>query len=552
MNTIEQFEDDVAGAKFIGGDFETIEDDVLTEIGSYAFGYFSKLSFVSFPNVTVIKQSAFDGTKLTSFYLPNLTSCGYLLFRDVTFPSIVEFPELKSAALGYGTSAFLAYVSGCQLLSLPKFSTPLILNTMYDLLSVYAPSVTSASFSACRKMKTINTGSLLSLFLSDCNMLEEVSLFSPNVGTSFAYSCWMLTEAYLPNAVSIGSNVFQYCYDLRNIRFDSISRVPTFYNPSRAFSSCRSDISIFVPESLVEPMKESYSSVWWSSNIYSTGLYSRYSASFYILSSWNGDTSIHDDNCVIGIVCDNSEISWRSNIIRCGNLSYLSFSNLKTISVIYTGVMLSDCPNLVSISFPLLETISASNNNTRHFLMNTNIKSAYFPKLSNISLGGAFMSGNYIEYFNAPELVSWDGYLFGSCGSKLELYLPKCKVFRGFQYGGLINLSVFVAPEIETLYYFESTKFSGNNGDGLISFSKLKSTYISFMNNCPNLISLVLAYSSIVTVSVSTIWYTNSDIMSKCSPSLKIYVPGELLNGYKSNSYWSHLSSRFHSISELI
>jgi hypothetical protein len=75
---------------YVKGTLKSLESDVVTSVGDYAFNFNYKLTSVNLPNATTVGVSAFSSASaLTSVNIPNVETIGNYAFRSCTkLPSI--------------------------------------------------------------------------------------------------------------------------------------------------------------------------------------------------------------------------------------------------------------------------------------------------------------------------------------------------------------------------------------------------------------------------------------------------------------------------------
>lgn len=188
----------------LSGDYT---NDRIISIGSYAFYYFSKLTSVSFPQVTSVESYAFNGcSKLASVNIPNATKIGGIAFGNCSKLTSVSFPQVTSV----GSSAFYQ----CS-----------------NLTSVNLPNVTSINtyaFQQCYKLTSVNILNITSI---------------SNYAFIQCHSLLKLVITQTNSVCTLGSDVFSNCYHF-------LGTVNSTYNPEGL-----KDGRIYVPDELVDSYK---------------------------------------------------------------------------------------------------------------------------------------------------------------------------------------------------------------------------------------------------------------------------------------------------------
>lgn len=175
--------------------------------GSYVSPYIGgMMGYIEGQNVSYIGSSAFH-------------NCGHL--RDAVFPNVKEI----------GQSAFLC-CSQLESVSFPLLSSLPVYGFYgcWTLSSVYTPLVTQIPYScfcSCSKLSSFDftriTGVGISAFYN-CKELSGI-LSSPTLISIYsnAFRGTALTEVNLPNATTVESNAFAYCYQLSKIALPNYS-----------------------------------------------------------------------------------------------------------------------------------------------------------------------------------------------------------------------------------------------------------------------------------------------------------------------------------------
>lgn len=218
----------------------------LTEIGTQAFYNTGLYGELSLPNITELNGS-FEGTKITSVTMPNLTTIsGVGAFQKCKELKVVDMPELTTIS---GNNAF----AGCTALTtvqMPKLATATGSNSFQGcsaLIELSFPELTEVGnyfVSGTTSLQTLsvpmlqkagnyafeNTG-LIELSLPELTTPGNVGMFRDNMSLmkvsmpkvttwkSFFENCQSLVYLELPEQItSIGtSNVFKLCDSLQRI-----------------------------------------------------------------------------------------------------------------------------------------------------------------------------------------------------------------------------------------------------------------------------------------------------------------------------------------------
>ena len=189
------------------------ENSMVTNIGSHAFAYCSRLTAASFPACTSIGSSAFQYCySLTTASFHACTSIGNYAFAYCSSLTTMSFPACTSI----GSSAFQ-----------------------------YCYSLTTASFHACT--------SIGNYAFAYCSSLTTMSFPACTSIGNYAFSyCTNLTTASFPACTSIGSCVFAYCSSLATASFPACKSIG-----GSAFSKCCTFISLYLLGSSVARLANS-------------------------------------------------------------------------------------------------------------------------------------------------------------------------------------------------------------------------------------------------------------------------------------------------------
>lgn len=368
--------------------FKTLNAPNLTGIYSAAFKNCTALTSVNFPNVTYVDSYVFLGcenlkkaefasctkvgdstfsgcTSLTTVTMSNVTTIGSYAFENCTSLSsnYLTLGE-KVASIDYGT------FKGCTTLdriNLAKITS--VPGSAFDgctnLSGVYMPNVTTvgnSAFKNCSKLATYTIGTIANTSGVDCTYVTSV-------GDYAFYECTKLTTLDLTNATKIGQYAFYNCENLGNyyinyykIDLDSVQTIGqyAFYGCSLlryvknskntlttigqyAFAYCTSLISFNLCEDTYARTKCS---------IFDYAFKDCYNLEIF---TYNTGVTINS-NAFSG--CDKLTYlslyvyTYQSNftsMLSAFNNSYFSFSNIKTLGIIYSyGMSLEQAYSAVS------------------------------------------------------------------------------------------------------------------------------------------------------------------------------------------------------------
>lgn len=160
INTIDVLGDDVVAGSIIDRSITEFKDNLVSNVGDYAFRSASSLSAVDLPNATSIGDYAFYYCKaLTTADFPLVTSLGSYAFCQCTALTTADFPAV--------TSIFSNAFDGCSSLATVDF--PLV------------TSISSYAFRYCSKLTTVDFPAVTNIenyAFYNCLMLKALVLRS--------------------------------------------------------------------------------------------------------------------------------------------------------------------------------------------------------------------------------------------------------------------------------------------------------------------------------------------------------------------------------------
>lgn len=174
INTIEVLGDEATMDAIIERTITEFKDDILTEIGTYAFYGCTDLTTVDLPNVEKIADSVFEEcSALTTVNLPSLTSTEMKPFYGCSALTKVKLPSLTF------TKGYLFW--GCSSLSIVDFSKPVKFQN--HMAFAYCPNLIALIF----RCETLSPGPNPSNFSTDSGIHN---------GTGYIYVPRALVDQY--------------------------------------------------------------------------------------------------------------------------------------------------------------------------------------------------------------------------------------------------------------------------------------------------------------------------------------------------------------------
>lgn len=228
---------DVITQKLTSGDTVNLElMSGLTYVGANCFNNTNgkKLASISISmSIKYIGESAFQGTKVSSLYLPNLTYVGMSAFASCSNLTSVELSNLITEI---PDSCFQN--SGLTSMVIPQYLQKIGANafSLTKIAKLYLPSTLSqigaSAFADCDKLTSIEG-------LSNTKITE--------IQTQTFDKCSSLTKVYFPSTLkTIGFWAFNACSSLTYVTFGSaIEQIDTY-----AFSYCNKIANLDFPASL--------------------------------------------------------------------------------------------------------------------------------------------------------------------------------------------------------------------------------------------------------------------------------------------------------------
>jgi len=198
-------------------------DNSVTSIGNYAFGYCTGLTNITIPNsVTNIFGAAFRSSGLTSITIPaNVTDIGSEAFYECASLSSVTFTP-TSSVLSIGYTAFKSCTSLTSI-TIPNSVTSIGASTFASctaLLTITIPegvtSIGNYAFENCDSLNSITIPNSVTTIgveaFSNCDILATVTIGTGvnSIGSYAFYECGNLATVlcYVAQSAFIGSNAF--------------------------------------------------------------------------------------------------------------------------------------------------------------------------------------------------------------------------------------------------------------------------------------------------------------------------------------------------------
>lgn len=229
-----------------------------------------------------------------------------------------------------------------------------------------------------------------------------------------------------------------------------------------------------------------------------------------------------------------------SVFIGCSCLSEVNFPSLSSIG----SYVFASCIALTTISFPSMRTISMN-----AFQYCSALRSAYLPNVTSLS-NGVFNNCYMLSDINISQVMYIYESAFTNCSALTTIDVPSATIIGSRAFSGCVSLSTISIPKATKIY---PGTFMHCENLSTISLPAVSVIYSSAFQYCYRLLSVYLLYSSIATLSASTVFSSTPlvgyyDHVSDTTLSACIYVPSSLYSKYISANNWSFLSSRIVSI----
>lgn len=457
-----------------------IQDDTINSVIN-GLSNISTLTTVEMTEVNEIKKGAF--ASCAGLEMASFPKCSIIEDGDI-FYEYEMYPGYYSKTYQPHDGVFM----GCSKLSYVELGD--------------ISAIGSLAFYNCQSLNTIKVSSLEKVNFGafyNCINLSEINLEECTIVEDLAFqNCSSLTELILPECLEVG-----------NSAYDGITHetYPTFaaeYAFGMAFNGCENVSKAIFPkcEIIHDAQTMTSSGGQFGSSVYfRNGMFANNSQL----------TEISFPQCeYVGAGAFNSCIALTNVALpACKTLRHTAFAG---------------CTNLTSISLPVCNIIDGLTSNLSNFLWEDQAEYA-----------GTFGGCTALSTISLPQCTEIGTGAFAGCTSLTEVYIPECISIGCRTFGSCLALEEIHLPKLSTL--FESA-FEG----------------------CENLQNIYLDTCSIVSMNAVTqliqtgcnIFMLSNTIVqtldSRSFPNYLIYsgsvfVPESLVETYKTDSYWTGISS---------
>ena len=570
--------------------------DSVTTIGKWALYWCVSLTSVTIPDsVTTIGEEAFWGCEsLTSVTIPDsVTTIGEEAFSycssltsvyidDIATWCNISFSGLGSNPLYYADNLYLNNELVTDL-TIPNGVTTIgnyAFNVCISLTSVTIPnSVTTIgneAFSSCYSLKSVTIPDSVTTIgyrgFLNCYSLTSVTIPDSvtTIGERAFYNCSSLKSINIPESVtSIGEEVFYNCTGELivncNIPSASSSEYGAFYGSEftkvtigncvtsigdYAFYGCTSLKSINIPESVTSIGKEVFYGCTGELIINNKIVEKDHDSSNYpFKTGWLYCSKF--TSLIIG-----------NGVTSIGNYAFYGCSSLTSVTISDSVTTIgekafSDCRSLTSVIIGNSVTTigeSAFNGCTGELIINSKIVETDYTYNNYPSYYGWLKEAKFTKLTIGDSVTSIGSYAFRGCSSLTSVTIPDSVTSIGdWVFQGCISLTSVTIPDSvttigENAFNWCDSLTSITIGDGVTSIGSYAFEYCTSLTRVTipdsvtsignsafeNCRSLRRVYCKATTPPAG-----GSSMFSNNASDLKIYVPTESVNKYKSASYWS-------------
>lgn len=463
---------------------ESINNLPVTTIATNAFKN-SNIISISSATVTTIGESSFRYCfKLTSVYLPNLTTInGDYAFFSCQSLTAIDFPKLETVP----NSTFANCVS-LKNINLPvvKSLDESAFGTCKSLTEITLPQVEKIgnyAFNNCEKLISITANNVISIeywAFGGCNSLSSVKIPLVKTVGSYAFvGCVSLTSIAMPAVTVINEESFAYCSALNNITISnkvttisstaflkcSITNVTIDYGTDDISSITKADLDNFIINTMhlsADTILGKYAN--------STGMFKDFTGGLiYSMSDTAATVENYTGNAVNLIIPENangkpvttigsaalSNITSLvsidlNNVTTIGNMAFNNCPNLTTVignKVITLGdSSFQDCVMLKNLTLPEVTTIGSYTFNNC-----TALTSLTFNKLTKINGICSFNNCSNLTSVEFENLQNLGDNTFFNNSKLVNVKLPSVNKIGNFAFYGCTGLQTINFENLETI-----------------------------------------------------------------------------------------------------
>lgn len=355
--------------------------------GNYILDDCNHLTNINIPNAVNIDYIDFQ---LSKNYLEYVNINGYNpIIPSVISANFTGCTKLKTAILNGLTSGNFSF-SGCT--ALETVELPSLVN------------VPARAFEDCTSLKNIDISNAVSIGNRAFKGTSIESIVIPDTTTSLGdsvfYNCDNLKTVTIGNSISSLDYTFSGCNSLETVIFNKPSSVTSL---NRSFTNCSSLKNITIPHSVT--------------TITSSTFYGCTNLESIIIP--NSVTTFTDgDSSSLGVFgnCSNLKniiFEPNSSLTKIGTYCFYNCSSLESIEIpksvtLISGATFQGCSNLTSVTFENNSQLTTINNNSGSLVYNANnLKLIELPDLV-VHIGDSFRYNNF-DYVVLPTSLEYIG-----------------------------------------------------------------------------------------------------------------------------------------------
>lgn len=254
------------------------------------------------------------------------------------------------------------------------------------------------------------------------------------------------------------------------------------------------------------------------------------------------------DDVVMDSIIDRTITEFKDDTLtEIGKSAFTNCTNLTTVNlpnvVKAAQDCFCDCVSLKEINLPELTTLPG--NFMRSCLT---IQELYFPKVTKIVGSYCFQGCTSLESIDFPLLISANPAAFAMCDALTRTNLPSLETAGQMMFHDCKHLTNICLPKLATITgpgSSTASMFRGCFALKIIDVPSVTSIDTHGLGDCSALTALLLRNpNGICTLAATTAFNTQAVNGGK----MFIYVPGNLVNSYKSATNWSTYANQFRGI----
>lgn len=460
-----------------------IQDDTINSVVN-GLSNISTLTAVEMTEVNEIKKGAF--ISCTGLEMASFPKCSIIEDGDIFF-EYEMYPGYYSRMYQPHDGVFM----GCSKLSYVELGN--------------ISAIGSLAFSNCQNLNTIKVLSLEKVNFGafyNCINLSEINLEECTTVEDLAFqNCSSLTELILPECLEVGSSAYD---GITHETSPTSAGGQAGYDFGMAFNGCENVSKAIFPKCEIIHDARTMTSTggqWGSSSYFRNGMFANNSQL----------TEISFPKCeYVGAGAFNS----------CTALTNVALPACKTLR----HTAFAGCTNLTSISLPVCNIIDGLTSNLSNTLYANQAEYA-----------GTFGGCTALSTISLPQCTEIGTGAFAGCTSLTEVYIPECIGVGCLAFASCLALEEIHLPKLSTFF---TSVFEG--------CTNLQNIYL---DTC----SMVSTYAvtELINAGCNIFMLSNTIVQTLDSGSFpnyliysgSVFVPESLVETYKTDSYWTGISS---------